>query len=53
MRIFQLALESLNTVLVYATIIVMILLGIAFITLAEQKILGGAQIRVGPNYVGQ
>nr|YP_009379691.1 NADH dehydrogenase subunit 1 [Gammarus fossarum]ARQ82010.1 NADH dehydrogenase subunit 1 [Gammarus fossarum] len=45
--------ESLNTVLVYAAMIVMILLGVAFITLAEQKILGGAQIRVGPNYVGQ
>nr|DAZ91236.1 TPA_asm: ND1 [Gammarus fossarum] len=45
--------EFLSTVFVYVFMIVMILFGVAFITLVEQKILGCAQIRVGPNYVGQ
>lgn len=37
----------------YIFITIIILFGVAFITLVEQKILGCAQIRVGPNYVGQ
>lgn len=36
----------------YLFLLIMVLVGVAFITLIEQKILGGIQIRVGPNYVG-
>lgn len=30
----------------------MVLVAVAFVTLIEQKVLAGAQIRVGPNVVG-
>ncbi len=33
-------------------IIIIILIGVAYITLAERKILGGMQRRKGPNLVG-
>nr|DAZ91275.1 TPA_asm: ND1 [Gammarus pulex] len=36
----------------YFFLLIMVLVGVAFITLIEQKILGSMQIRVGPNYVG-
>nr|YP_009339291.1 NADH dehydrogenase subunit 1 [Eulimnogammarus cyaneus]APL97181.1 NADH dehydrogenase subunit 1 [Eulimnogammarus cyaneus] len=36
----------------YLILLVMVLISVAFITLMEQKILAGAQIRVGPNYTG-
>nr|DAZ91345.1 TPA_asm: ND1 [Gammarus chevreuxi] len=36
----------------YLILFVMVLVGVAFVTLMEQKILAGSQIRVGPNYVG-
>nr|DAZ91288.1 TPA_asm: ND1 [Gammarus wautieri] len=45
--------ESVMTMVSYFFLVFMVLFGVAFITLVEQKILGGAQIRVGPNYVGQ
>nr|YP_006234454.1 NADH dehydrogenase subunit 1 [Gammarus duebeni]AER12200.1 NADH dehydrogenase subunit 1 [Gammarus duebeni] len=36
----------------YLILLVMVLVGVAFVTLMEQKILAGTQIRVGPNNVG-
>lgn len=40
------------TIVNYFILLVIVLVGVAFITLIEQKILAGRQIRVGPNYVG-
>lgn len=45
-------LEIVAIVVVYIILIVAVLVGVAFITLIEQKILAGSQIRVGPRYVG-
>nr|AXI98570.1 NADH dehydrogenase subunit 1 [Pseudoniphargus elongatus] len=45
-------LEYFKLVLSYAMLIIMVLVSVAFVTLMEQKILAGSQIRVGPNYVG-
>lgn len=53
MRNTQVALELFVTLLRYFFLILIIVFRVAFTTLSEQKILGGAQIRVGPNYVGQ
>nr|CTP93684.1 NADH dehydrogenase subunit 1 [Pseudoniphargus sorbasiensis] len=36
----------------YLVLIILVLISVAFVTLMEQKILAGSQIRVGPNYVG-
>jgi NADH-ubiquinone oxidoreductase chain 1 len=36
----------------YTILLVIVLIGVAFITLIEQKILASSQIRLGPNYVG-
>nr|YP_009686643.1 NADH dehydrogenase subunit 1 [Gammarus lacustris]QDS78462.1 NADH dehydrogenase subunit 1 [Gammarus lacustris] len=36
----------------YLILLVMVLVGVAFVTLMEQKILAGTQIRLGPNFVG-
>nr|YP_009445864.1 NADH dehydrogenase subunit 1 [Eurythenes maldoror]ATX68772.1 NADH dehydrogenase subunit 1 [Eurythenes maldoror] len=36
----------------YLVLLLLVMVGVAFVTLMEQKILAGAQIRVGPNYVG-
>nr|ANU04565.1 NADH dehydrogenase subunit 1 [Hirondellea gigas] len=36
----------------YLVLLVSVLISVAFVTLLEQKVLAGAQIRVGPNYVG-
>jgi NADH-ubiquinone oxidoreductase chain 1 len=36
----------------YLVLLVSVLIRVAFVTLLEQKVLAGAQIRVGPNYVG-
>jgi NADH-quinone oxidoreductase subunit H len=40
------------TVVKIVTIIVPVMLGVAYLTLAERKVLGFMQIRVGPNRVG-
>nr|AXI98609.1 NADH dehydrogenase subunit 1 [Pseudoniphargus longipes] len=45
-------LEYLKIILSYIVLVVMVLVSVAFVTLMEQKILAGSQIRVGPNYVG-
>nr|AXI98765.1 NADH dehydrogenase subunit 1 [Pseudoniphargus sp. 2-Andalusia] len=45
-------LEYLKIILGYTILLVMVLVSVAFVTLMEQKILAGSQIRVGPNYVG-
>nr|YP_009478339.1 NADH dehydrogenase subunit 1 [Gammarus roeselii]AVP50044.1 NADH dehydrogenase subunit 1 [Gammarus roeselii] len=44
--------EMVAMVVVYIILMVAVLVGVAFITLMEQKILAGSQIRVGPSYVG-
>ena len=36
----------------YTLLVVIVLVGVAFVTLIEQKILAGSQIRVGPSVVG-
>nr|AXI98713.1 NADH dehydrogenase subunit 1 [Pseudoniphargus ruffoi] len=45
-------LEHLKIILSYIVLVIMVLVSVAFVTLMEQKILAGSQIRVGPNYVG-
>nr|YP_009255683.1 NADH dehydrogenase subunit 1 [Stygobromus indentatus]AND97091.1 NADH dehydrogenase subunit 1 [Stygobromus indentatus] len=44
--------EFLNICLMYIVLGLMVLVGVAFITLMEQKILGCVQIRIGPNKSG-
>nr|YP_009118051.1 NADH dehydrogenase subunit 1 [Brachyuropus grewingkii]AJF22812.1 NADH dehydrogenase subunit 1 [Brachyuropus grewingkii] len=44
--------EMVVTLVSYLVLLVMVLISVAFVTLVEQKILGGVQIRVGPNYTG-
>lgn len=44
--------EYLKGLVRYLVLALMVLVGVAFVTLMEQKILAGSQIRVGPNYVG-
>nr|AXI98531.1 NADH dehydrogenase subunit 1 [Pseudoniphargus brevipedunculatus] len=45
-------LEYFKVILSYMILLIMVLVSVAFVTLMEQKILAGSQIRVGPNYVG-
>nr|AXI98700.1 NADH dehydrogenase subunit 1 [Pseudoniphargus portosancti] len=45
-------LEYFKLILAYLILLVLVLVSVAFVTLMEQKILAGSQIRVGPNYVG-
>jgi NADH-ubiquinone oxidoreductase chain 1 len=45
-------LDLLKGFLCYLILIICVLVAVAFVTLLEQKILAGAQVRVGPNYVG-
>nr|ACM79555.2 NADH dehydrogenase subunit 1 [Onisimus nanseni] len=44
--------ESMKMMLSYILLIIVVLVGVAFVTLMEQKILAGSQIRVGPSVVG-
>jgi NADH:ubiquinone oxidoreductase subunit H len=48
----QMALELRIIVVRYLILLVIVLVGVAFVTLIEQKILAGTQIRLGPNFVG-
>lgn len=36
----------------YVILVVLVLVRVAFVTLIEQKVLAGAQLRAGPNQVG-
>nr|QQQ88710.1 NADH dehydrogenase subunit 1 [Hyalella sp. n. 1 FZ-2021] len=45
-------LSALKVVIIYIILTLMVLVSVAFITLMERKILGSAQIRLGPNLVG-
>nr|YP_009160741.1 NADH dehydrogenase subunit 1 [Pseudoniphargus daviui]CCB84638.1 NADH dehydrogenase subunit 1 [Pseudoniphargus daviui] len=45
-------LEYLKIGLSYTVLVILVLVSVAFVTLMEQKVLAGSQIRVGPNYVG-
>nr|AXI98739.1 NADH dehydrogenase subunit 1 [Pseudoniphargus sp. 1-Basque] len=45
-------LEYLKVITSHLILLIMVLVSVAFITLMEQKILAGSQIRVGPNYIG-
>lgn len=50
--IFQVVVEIVIGVVRYVVVVIIVLVGVAFVTLIEQKILAGAQIRVGPNLTG-
>jgi len=45
-------LYAIETLLKVAAIIVPLLVGVAYLTLAERKVLGSIQLRKGPNVVG-
>jgi NADH-quinone oxidoreductase subunit H len=42
----------LETIILQLSIIVPLLIGVAYVTLAERKVLGAIQLRKGPNVVG-
>jgi NADH-ubiquinone oxidoreductase chain 1 len=48
----QIVLEILVRLLFYIILMIIVLITVAFVTLIEQKVLGGLQIRVGPSKVG-
>jgi NADH:ubiquinone oxidoreductase subunit H len=43
---------TLEKILGFLVIVVPVLLSVAYLTLAERKIMGAMQQRLGPNYVG-
>jgi NADH-ubiquinone oxidoreductase chain 1 len=45
-------LELFNVFFDYLILLIIVLVRVAFVTLLEQKVLAGTQIRIGPNYVG-
>nr|AWI62647.1 NADH dehydrogenase subunit 1 [Epimeria frankei] len=45
-------LEGLKMSILYLSLVVVVLVSVAFVTLFEQKLLAGVQIRLGPNHVG-
>jgi len=45
-------LYTIETVLKILAIVVPLLIGVAYLTLAERKVLGSIQLRKGPNVVG-
>nr|YP_010348446.1 NADH dehydrogenase subunit 1 [Charcotia amundseni]UIN24688.1 NADH dehydrogenase subunit 1 [Charcotia amundseni] len=44
--------EYMKMLVSYVILVVAVLVGVAFVTLMEQKILASSQVRLGPNYVG-
>ncbi|YP_009515503.1 NADH dehydrogenase subunit 1 (mitochondrion) [Hyalella azteca] len=44
--------DTIKIILIYLTLMILVLVSVAFITLMERKILGASQIRVGPNSIG-
>ncbi len=45
-------LYTIETLLKVVAIVVPLLIGVAYLTLAERKVLGSMQLRKGPNVVG-
>ena len=45
-------LYTIETILKILAIVVPLLIGVAYLTLAERKVLGSIQLRKGPNVVG-
>lgn len=48
----QMMLDLVKIFINYLILLIIVLIRVAFVTLIERKILGSAQIRIGPNFVG-